>query len=118
MNLLNLVKNLLNIQKKVEKRFLPSQGLFYKDDFEISIRKAEQNDINEYEVDFIKDNLGLIIYKVKKIVEKNIVLTKEYTFEDIKSIDVVFLFLEIVKFTKGKSIKIDFLRTRFNFFFY
>ena len=93
MNLLNLVKNLLNIQKKVEKRFLPSQGLFYKDDFEISIRKAEQNDINEYEVDFIKDNLGLIIYKVKKIVEKNIVLTKEYTFEDIKSIDVVFLFL-------------------------
>jgi hypothetical protein len=109
MNLLNLVKNLLNIQKKVEKRFLPSQGLFYKDDFEISIRKAEQNDINEYEVDFIKDNLGLIIYKVKKIVEKNIVLTKEYTFEDIKSIDVVFLFLEIVKFTKGKSIKIDFI---------
>ena len=109
MNLLNLVKNLLNIQKKVEKRFLPSQGLFYKDDFEISIRKAEQNDINEYEVDFIKDNLGLIIYKVKKIVEKNIVLTKEYTFEDLKSIDVVFLFLEIVKFTKGKSIKIDFI---------
>ena len=109
MNLLNLVKNLLNIQKKVEKRFLPSQGLFYKDDFEISIRKAEQNDINEYEVDFIKDNLGLIIYKVKKIVEKNIVLAKEYTFEDLKSIDVVFLFLEIVKFTKGKSIKIDFI---------
>lgn len=109
MNLLNLVKNLLNIQKKIEKRFLPSQGLFYQDDFEISIKRAEQKDIEDYEIDFIKDNLGLIIHKVKRIVERNIVLSKKYTFEDLKSIDVVFIFLEIVKFTKSTPIKIDFI---------
>ena len=38
MNLLNLVKNLLNLQKKIDKKELPSQGLFYKDDFEIIIK--------------------------------------------------------------------------------
>jgi hypothetical protein len=112
MNLLNLVKNLLNLRKKINNRELPSQGLFYKDDFEIYIKRAELNDIKEYEVDFIKDNLGLIIYKVKKIVQKNLILPKNYTFDDLKSIDVVFLFLEIVKFTKEDSIKISFINEK------
>lgn len=112
MNLLNLVKNLLNIQKKINNRELPSQGLFYKDDFEITIKRASVEDIKEYEADFIKDNLGLIIYKVKKIVERNLILPKNYTFEDLKSIDIVFLFLEIVKFTKGDSIKISFINEK------
>jgi hypothetical protein len=109
MNLLNLVKNLLNLQKKIDKKELPSQGLFYKDDFEIIIKKADIEDIEDYEVDFVKDNLGLIIYKVKKIVENNISLSKNYSFVDLKSIDVVYLFLEIVKFTKNKPIKINFI---------
>lgn len=108
MNLLNLVKNILNLQKKIDKSSLPSQGLFYKDDFEITIKRADTEDVIDYELDFIKDNLGVIIYKVKKIVEKNINFSRGYQFEDLKSIDVVFLFLEIVKFTKGDSIKISF----------
>lgn len=109
MNLLNLVKNLLNLQKKIDKKELPSQGLFYKDDFEINIKKADAGDIVDYEIDFIKENLGLIIYKVKRIVEKNLLLPKNYSFEDLKSIDVVYIFLEIVKFTKNKPIKINFV---------
>lgn len=109
MNLLNLVKNLLNLEKTIDKKSLPSQGLFYKDNFELSIKRADNDDILEYELDFVKDNIGVIIYKVKKIVEKNTILSKGYYFEDLKSIDVVFLFLEIVKFTKGKPIKINFL---------
>lgn len=109
MNLLNLVKNLLNLEKKIDKKSLPSQGLFYKTDFEVSIKRAEKDDILDYELDFVKDNLGVIIYKVKKIVEKNTILSKGYYFEDLKSIDVVFLFLEIVKFTKNKPIEINFL---------
>jgi hypothetical protein len=32
-----------------------------------------------------------------------------YVFEDLKSIDVVFLFLEIVKFTTGRKIKINYI---------
>jgi hypothetical protein len=108
MNLLNLVKNVLNFQKKMDKSLLPSQGLFYKDDLEISIKRANVEDIIEYELDFVKDDLGVVIYKVKKIVENNIIFSKGYQFEDLKSIDVVFLFLEIVKFTKNSPITIKF----------
>jgi hypothetical protein len=105
MNLINLVKNLFNLQKKLDKKKLPSQGLFYKDNFSISIKKASTKDVKEYESDYIKDNIGVIIHKVKRIVEENIILSEGYKFEDIKSIDVIFIFLEIVKFTKGKPIK-------------
>ena len=92
MNLLNLVKNLLNTRKNINKKELPSQGLFYQDDFEISIKKADFEDIIEYEVNFSKENIGLIIYKVKTIVEKSTILSNNYAFEDIKSIDVVYIF--------------------------
>jgi hypothetical protein len=88
---------------------LPSQNLFYKNDFKIKIKKADQEDIVIYETDFMKDDLGVIINKVKTIVEKNILLSENYIFEDLKSIDVVFLFLEIVKLTTGKKIKINYI---------
>ena len=45
MNLVNLLKGLLNLQKKIDIKTLPSQGLFYKDDFEITIKKADVEDI-------------------------------------------------------------------------
>jgi hypothetical protein len=35
MNLLSIIKGILNINKKIDVKKLPSQGLFYKDDFEI-----------------------------------------------------------------------------------
>ena len=79
---------------------------FYKNDLQIFIKKADKKDISEYENEFKKDNLGIIIGKVKSVVEKNIILPNGYLFEDLKSIDIVFLFLEIVKLTKNKSINI------------
>lgn len=108
MNLVNLLKGLLNLQKKVDVKSLPSQGLFYNDDFEIIIKKADIGDIIEYEHDYIKDDLSLVIAKLKKIVEKNSKLPSGYVFNDIKSIDVVFIFLEIVKFTKGKAVNLKY----------
>jgi len=108
MNLVNLLKGLLNLQKKVDIKSLPSQGLFYNDDFEIVIKKADIGDIIEYEHDYIKDDLGLIINKLKKVVEKNTTFSSGYNFNDIKSIDVVFIFLEIVKFTKGKAVSLTY----------
>jgi hypothetical protein len=108
MNLVNLLKGLLNLQKKVDTKSLPSQGLFYNDDFEIVIKKADVGDIIEYEHDYIKDDLGLVITKLKKIVEKNTTFSPGYNFNDIKSIDVVFLFLEIVRFTKGKAVNLTY----------
>ena len=52
-------------QKKIDKSKLPSQGFFYRDDFFISIKKAKLSDIKEYEKNFVKDNLAVIIQKVK-----------------------------------------------------
>jgi hypothetical protein len=109
MSLIGLVKNLLNLQKKLDPCILPSQGLFYKSDFEIWIKKADVEDIVAYEYNFVKDDLGVIIHKVKNLVGKNIILSYGYSFNDIKSIDIIFLFLEIVKFTKGESIKLSYV---------
>ena len=108
MNLTNLLKGLLNLQKKINVKSLPSQGLFYNNDFEISIKKANVEDIIEYEHKYEKDDLGLIINKLKKIVEKNAIFSEGYQFTDLKSIDIVFLFLEIVKFTKGKAVSLSY----------
>ena len=77
--------------------------------FEIWIKKADVEDIVEYEYNYIKDNLGVVIHKVKQLVENNLILSYGYSFDDIKSIDIIFLFLEIVKFTKGESIKLAYV---------
>jgi hypothetical protein len=108
MDLGNLLLRLINIQKKIDIKKLPSQGLFYKNDFEISIRKADVGDIIEYEFNFDRENLVLMINKIKKIVESNTIIKNGYSFNDIKSIDIVFLFIEIVKFTKGKTIEVEY----------
>lgn len=108
MSLINLIKGLLNLQIRLDKKTLPSQGIFYKDDFEICIKKADIADIIEYEHNYIKDDVGVVINKIKMIVEKNIILSSGFSFNDIKSIDIIFLFLEIVKFTKGESIRINY----------
>ena len=91
---------------KIDTKILPSQGLFYKKDFEISIKKASKEDILDYEKNYVKDDIGTVIYLIKKIVEKNIKLSQSYVYEDIKSIDIIFIFLEIVKITKGKPINL------------
>jgi hypothetical protein len=108
MNLISIIKGILNVQKKVDVKTLPSQGLFYNDDFEIYIKKANLEDVIEYEHNYDKEDLGTVISRLKKIVEKNVIISKNYSYNDIKSIDVVFLFLEIVKFTNGKPITLYF----------
>lgn len=108
MNLGSILKGILNLQKKIDLSILPSQGLFYKTDFELYIKKADIGDIIEYEHEYEKDDLGLVITRVKKIVEKNVILNNGYSYIDIKSIDIVFLFLEIVKFTTNKTIEVKY----------
>ncbi len=109
MNLCDILGGFKNKAKLIDVKTLPSMGLFYKDDFLLKIRKANPEDILQYEIGFQKDDLGLIISKVKIIVENNIILSNKYKFDDLKSIDVVFIFIEIVKYTKGKEISINYL---------
>lgn len=108
MELSAILKGILNLQKKIDTTKLPSQGLFYKDDFKIWIKKANVEDIIEYEYKYDKENLGLVISRLKKIVENNTIVSKGYNYSDIKSIDIVYIFFEIVKFTNNKDIDIKY----------
>ena len=109
MSLCDILEGFKNKSKPIDVKTLPSMGLFYNDDFEIKIKKASAEDIKKYENEFDKEDLGLIISKIKIIVENKTLLSSNYKFDDLKSIDVVFLFIEIVKYTKGKEISIDYL---------
>ncbi len=109
MGLTEILRGVLNLQKKLDKKKLPSLGLFYPDTLDIFIKRADLEDIIDYEHKYVKENLGVIIGKVKKIVEKNIILNNGFKFDDIKSVDIIFLFLEIVKFTKKKPIEINYV---------
>jgi transposase len=109
MNFINLFRNLFNTKKRLDINKLPSQGLFYRDDFKIYIKKVDAKDIVEYEYDYDKEDLGTIIYKLKSIVEKNTSFSKGYNFSDIKSIDIVFIFLEIVGLSKGRPVRFNYI---------
>ena len=103
-----MLMRLLGAQRRIDIKSLPSQGLFYKEDFEIFIEKVSIEDIVEYEHNYMKSNIGIVISRLKKIVEKNTKFPKNYGFNDIKSIDIIFIFLEIVKYTTSKPIVIKY----------
>lgn len=107
MEILNIVNSILGQQKKLDLKYLPSQGLFYKDNFEISIRKATMDDIIEYEINYDNTNIALILNRLKKIVYNNTIV-KNGTGNDIKNVDIIFIFFEIVKFTTKKEILIEY----------
>ncbi len=128
MKIFNFFKNMFVKSKVLDLKILPSKGYFYNDDFSFSIKRAKLEDINEYESDFVRDDLGSILRKIKRVVKKNIIIKNGYNFEYIKSIDVIFIFFEIVKLTKNKNIdicytdeygsefKIDFSSKSFNYY--
>ena len=91
----------------LDNRFLPSKGLFYKDDFTISIKKASKEDIDSYIKDFDEKNIGLILDKIKKIVNDNVIVSEGYNPNYIKGVDIVWVFFEIVKITKSSPIYIS-----------
>lgn len=100
------IKDLFRKEKILVKEKLPSMGYFYKDDFEIRIKKASDGDIISYENNFKIDNISDIIHKIKKIIKNNITFSNGYDFDDLISVDIIYIFLEIVKFTKNKKIKL------------
>ena len=106
--MIKYIKRFFNKKTKIDTHILPSQGIFYKDDFEIRIKKASKLDIIEYENNYIKDDIGSIINGIKRIVEKNVEIKGDYDYNYIKSIDIIFIFLEIVKITKGEAVKLSY----------
>lgn len=99
--------NRIKGRKEIDTKSLPSQGIFYNTDFKICIKKVSVEDILEYEKLYAND-IAVVLTLIKNIVKKYTTFSKKYTFEDIKSIDVVFLFLEIVSYSLNKTIKIEY----------
>jgi hypothetical protein len=108
MKLINFIKGIFVKKKDIDLKNLPSQGLFYKDDFKITIKKVDKKEVLEYEAGYDREDLSIVLGKLKRIVEKNIILSEGYSFNHIKSIDVIFLFLEIVKLTKNKPVQLEY----------
>lgn len=108
MSIIEVIRSVILGTKKLDTTKLPSQSLFYPKGFEIKIKKADLEDIITYEFNYDKDSLFDVIESVKEIVRKNTIYNKLYKFEDIKSVDIVYIFLEIVKFTTGKPISIPY----------
>jgi hypothetical protein len=106
--LYEVIKGLLTETKPIILNQLPSQGVFYKSDFKIKIKKADVEDIIEYEFKFDKTNLLSSIDCIKNVIMKNAFFSKGYSYKDIKSIDIIYIFLEIVKFTLNKDINISY----------
>jgi hypothetical protein len=92
----------------VDVKSLPTQGYFYPKDFEIKLKRASVEDIIEYEFNFKTESIIEIIEVIKSLVRKNLELSKNYKFEDLKSIDIIYVFLELVKFTNKKPIKVNY----------
>lgn len=108
MNIFEILSGLTSQKKRLKLESLPSIGLFYSDDFKIWIKKATVEDIERYEKNYKKNDIGAIITQVKNIVRSNTIFSDGWKFEDLKSVDIIFIFLEIVKFTTKKEIIIKY----------
>lgn len=108
MNLVEIIRGLVSQQKKLDVKYLPSQGLFYPEDLEITIKKADVSDVIEYEQNYDSENVYVVIENIKRVVKKNIKFNKDYNYDIIKSVDIVYIFLEIVKWTQCKNISIPY----------
>ena len=109
MGLFEIIQGLLIETRVIDTKDLPSQGVFYKDDFNIKIKKADIGDIIEYEHKFNKNDLLSSIECIKNVVANTTIMSKGYTCDDIKSVDIIFVFLEIVKFTTGRDLLVPYI---------
>lgn len=108
MNIMSVITSLYSRNKRINTKELPSMGLFYPPDLKIYIGKCTTEDILAYEEHYDPNNVLSIVYCMKTIVDKCITLNKNYTKQSIKSIDMLYIFLEIVKHTTNKPIIVPF----------
>lgn len=80
----------------VDNKKLPSQGVFYKKDFIITLNIPSSNDIlnlnKSFETVTEKDYLNVADI-MKEFLAKNITFSKKYCFEDILAIDITMIFI-------------------------
>lgn len=104
----NLISKILSSFKK-EKRFnitndmLPTRGIFYPENIEISVTKASEETIKMYnsEISKTNDDINLLLHLINKVVENHIIV-KNSTYHNLKSLDLLYLFIYIVRITTEK----------------
>jgi hypothetical protein len=108
-----MFNNLLNIftkpaYKKIEIEDLPSQGYFYPKGVGIKIKKGDIEDQIEYNHVINTSNIFDVTDTVKSILKRNIKISpNDFHFEQIRAIDIYFLFIEFVKYSKDDKIFFD-----------
>lgn len=93
-----------NTKKKLDKLKLPSQSLFYDDGFEVYVEKCKPEYIKEYKTNFDLSDIAPILKRMTRVIIDHTTYSEGYSYRDIISIDLVFIFLEIVNHTKGSPI--------------
>ena len=68
MKLINFIKGIFVKKKDIDLKNLPSQGLFYKDDFKITIKKVSKKEILEYEKGYDREDLGIVLGKLLSLI--------------------------------------------------
>jgi len=106
MSIQDILTSLLAERRDIDVRKLPSQGLFYPEDLRLSIRKAEFWDILEYESNIDRTNILKSLECIKSVVERCAILNPPYVYGHLRSVDITFIYLAIVKFTNGRDIMV------------
>tara|TARA_X000000368_G_C22879814_1_gene644761 strand:+ start:77 stop:847 length:771 start_codon:yes stop_codon:yes gene_type:complete len=104
MNIFGIINKFKNKPKKINVKELPSRGFFYKDDFDIYITKCSKDYINQYKKNIDTTNISKILKRVTRVIIDHTSYSKGYSYKNIISIDLLFIFLEIVKHTNDKDI--------------
>jgi hypothetical protein len=121
--------DMLSTVQRIDVKKLPSMGLFYKDDMRITIKKAEPvHQVTYLQGIDVTDSMS-VSQGIKYIVKNCSTFSKGYTFHDLRSCDIMFIFLKIVSFTNGKPLvvthlskntrtakKVEFNEDNFNYF--
>lgn len=104
-NLISYVKNFIKSNKytELDLNILPSMNLFYDKFFNIEIRALDKQIIDEYNNTNFNNpfDISRIIYKILKY---SVRVPDGYTVSDILCCDIMFIFFEIVKITKGEKL--------------
>jgi hypothetical protein len=120
---------MLSTVQRIDVKKLPSMGLFYKDDMRITIKKASPVHRVTYSQGIDVTDSMSVSQGIKYIVKNCTLFSDGYTFNDIRSCDIMFIFLKIVSFTNGQPLvvthlskntrttkKVEFNEDNFNYF--
>lgn len=90
---------------------LPSRGYFYPSDFKIILTRIDIDDVRNVFTRVSNTTPKMTSYVmmvlINNILIDQIILNKGYSYDMLVSIDILYLFLELIKFSKGSDVDIN-----------